>query len=245
VSSASGSSAPGEHAVSCVIVTFNNEDFVAEAIESVLGQTIAPAEVVLVDSSSPDDTVEVARAYGDRLRIIEIDNISPAHTRNVGIESTGHPLITFLDGDDRWEPKKLEIQAAAMAADPGLDVTFTHVQNFWVEELAEERDYFRGQRRAAPMAGYATTTMMARRSAFERFGKFDPMLWFSDAHDWIERMRSAGGRDQILDPVLTWHRMHPGGISRRLSDDAKAEFLMHIRKYGLRPGKQSNAKGTR
>jgi hypothetical protein len=57
---------------------------------------------------------------------------------------------------------------------PELGVSTTHIQNFWIEELSEERDRLQHDPRAAPLPGYVTMTMLARRTVFERVGLFKP-----------------------------------------------------------------------
>jgi hypothetical protein len=96
--------------VSVVVTFYNQAEFVAPALESVLSQTYAAFEVVVVDDGSTDDTRQACAAYSDRVIVIHQENAGPSGARNAGLRRTRGPLVTFLDGDDIWAPKKLAVQ---------------------------------------------------------------------------------------------------------------------------------------
>lgn len=101
--------------VSVVIPCFRSGTTIKRAIESVVSQTRRPAEVIVVDDHSDDGTVEIleslAEAYGPGLRIIRHStNLGPAAARNTGWDAATQPFVAFLDADDAWHPRKLEIQ---------------------------------------------------------------------------------------------------------------------------------------
>src|SRR5687768_12542943 len=107
--------------VSVVIPAYNYGRFVGAAIESVLGQTFADFELVVVDDGSTDDTGDVVARYSDsRLRYIRKENAGLPAARNTGIRAGTADLVAFLDADDTWLPGKLAAQAPLFAADPGL-----------------------------------------------------------------------------------------------------------------------------
>ena len=96
--------------VSVVIPSFNCGSFVSQAIDSVLAQTCAPAEVIVVDDGSTDDTAERLEPYMDRIRYVFQENRGVSAARNRAVaESRGH-CVAFLDADDVWHPRKLELQ---------------------------------------------------------------------------------------------------------------------------------------
>src|SRR6185437_11144924 len=105
-----GMTSPGPRArVSVVIPTYNSGPLVTEAVESVLAQTLPAAEVLVVDDGSTDDTPERLAAYGERIRYLPQANQGVAAARNRGIREATGDLIAFLDADDVWHPRKLEI----------------------------------------------------------------------------------------------------------------------------------------
>jgi teichuronic acid biosynthesis glycosyltransferase TuaG len=104
--------------VSIVMPAFNCQDYLAESVESVIGQTYQNWELIIVDDSSTDRTVDIARKYASqdkRIRVISMENNSgPAIARNKAIGDSKGQYIAFLDSDDLWISKKLEIQISTM-----------------------------------------------------------------------------------------------------------------------------------
>lgn len=93
-----------------VIPAYNRERFIVTAVESVLGQTRQPAEIIVVDDGSTDRTAERVAQFGERVRLIQIENngSGPSRPRNVGIAAAKSEYITVLDSDDYLQPQLLE-----------------------------------------------------------------------------------------------------------------------------------------
>src|SRR6187551_867813 len=94
--------------IAVVIPTFNRANLVGRAIESVLNQTVAPAEIIVVDDGSTDETASVCRRYGTRVRYQWQKNAGASASRNLGIKLASRPWIAFLDSDDYWTNEHLE-----------------------------------------------------------------------------------------------------------------------------------------
>lgn len=215
--------------VSCVVPVYNGERFLAEAIDSILAQTHRPIEVLVVDDGSTDASREVGGRYGDPVRLVCQETAGPAGTRNRGVHEAAGEFLAFLDADDLWHPEKLARQLARFRARPDLQYCVTHAQLFWIDQLAAEAQQFQGHPRAAPTPGYATTTLLARRSCFDRVGVFNTRLWFGDATDWFVRAQELELPMELLPDVLTYHRMHERNLTRRRSDESRAEFLAIVK----------------
>ncbi len=117
--------------VSVVIPTFNRASLVTKAVGSVLAQSYAPIEVVVVDDGSTDDTRErLARDFaGDaRVRTLHQRNGGPASARNRGFAEARGAYVGLLDSDDRWHPWKLAAQIACMERHPELGMTWTDME---------------------------------------------------------------------------------------------------------------------
>lgn len=106
--------------VSVVIPAYNSQSTVRRALESVLSQTLQPIEIIVVDDGSVDETVSIVKELARHLspgflKIVELhSNHGPGYARNVGWEMASGEFLAFLDADDSWHPRKLEIQAAYM-----------------------------------------------------------------------------------------------------------------------------------
>lgn len=218
--------------VSCVLPVYNGEAFLAEALQSVLGQTRAPDEILVVDDGSTDGTAEVVTGFGDRVRCFRQENAGQPAATNRGVQMAGGELIALLDADDVWEAEKLERQAKLHERRPEVGATFTHARNFWVEELHEEAERFRDHRIASALPAYVSSTLMARREVFQRVGSFDPALIHGHVHEWVLRVQDAGIAVEMLPDVLTRRRIHPMNISRRKQLESRESFL-HILKDHL------------
>lgn len=97
--------------VSIITPAYCASDYISETIESVLRQTYTNWELIIVDDKSNDDTLKVARAYGERdARILVIESLingGPAAARNIGLSNSRGDWVAFLDSDDLWHPEKL------------------------------------------------------------------------------------------------------------------------------------------
>jgi len=108
--------------VSAVIPTYNYGRFVGRAIDSVLAQTYAPLECIVVDDGSTDDTPRVLAAYGERIRAIRQENRGLSGARNAGIAAARGSYIALLDADDAWKPRKIARQVATIEGAPDVGV---------------------------------------------------------------------------------------------------------------------------
>lgn len=115
--------------VSVIIPVFNLESYLGEAVDSVLNQTCQDFEIILVDDGSTDRSQEIINGYQRRLpekvRAVFQNHRGAAAARNTGIAMAGGEWIAFLDGDDLWRPKKLELQLVMAAADPDCNFVAT------------------------------------------------------------------------------------------------------------------------
>jgi teichuronic acid biosynthesis glycosyltransferase TuaG len=107
--------------VSVVMPAYNAENGISESIYSVIAQSFANWELIIVDDCSPDTTAEIVSGWvqqDPRIHLIRMhQNSGPAKARNVGITQASGRFIAFLDSDDRWLPDKLEVQTKAMDAE--------------------------------------------------------------------------------------------------------------------------------
>lgn len=121
-----------------VISTFlNAEDFLAECVESVLGQTFDDFELLLVDDGSTDGSTAIAKDYADRypdrVRYLEHPdhrNRGMCASRNVALKASQGDFVAVIDSDDCWRPTKLSDQIAILKAMPDVDAVCGSV-NFW------------------------------------------------------------------------------------------------------------------
>jgi hypothetical protein len=125
---------------------------------------------------------------------------------------------------------------------PEVDFCVTMLCNFVSDDIGPRR--VRDPRLLEPMAGFSPTTLMVRRSTFERIGLFDPARTHSDDTEGLLRAQAAGVVHELLPQVLARRRLHDSNLSQQRGADSRDEYL-HLIKAMLdrRRGRSSNAAG--
>jgi glycosyltransferase involved in cell wall biosynthesis len=223
--------------VSCIVPVHNGERYLADALDSILGQTRQPVEVIVCDDGSTDGTPGVAASYGGRVTCLRQANSGPCAARNLGVGSARGEFLAFLDADDIWVPEKLALQMARFEARPELEYSVGHVQNF-LEGAAPAGAVAPALLAAVP--GFSVVTLVVRRRTFERVGGFDASLKHSSDTDWFLRAEEAGAVGEMLPDVLVRRRLHGANRSLQFAGRSRDEYL-HMVKAALdrrrsRPG---------
>ena len=123
--------AKSQASVSVIVPSYNCGRFIAEALDSILGQTLQVEQIVVVDDGSKDDTAQVVARYTDpRIQYIHQKNAGVAAARNTGLNAARGEYITFLDADDRWRPTFVETLHAFLAEDPTVACVFSNFVRF-------------------------------------------------------------------------------------------------------------------
>lgn len=102
--------------VSVVIPCYNGAKFLRNTLQSAIGQTHSPAEIIVIDDGSTDNSAAIAESFGRPVRVIRQTNQGESVARNRGMDEAKGHWIAFLDADDSWEPTKLARQLAAASA---------------------------------------------------------------------------------------------------------------------------------
>jgi glycosyltransferase involved in cell wall biosynthesis len=194
--------------VSVIIPVRDGAAYIASAIESVLQQTKPPAELLVIDDGSKDETGAIVSQFSSRgVRLIRQLPKGAASARNRGVELASHKLLAFLDADDLWILTKLEQQCAELQSDAALDVVFGHVRQFVspdVEAAAPARLRCPEESIASPHIG----TMLIRRDSFERVGLFETEWSIGEFLAWYGRAQLIGLREKMIPTVLLERRLH-------------------------------------
>jgi glycosyltransferase involved in cell wall biosynthesis len=107
--------------ISVVVIVYNLEAYIGQAIDSVLNQSRKADEIIVVDDCSTDASAERVRAYGDKVRCLRMERNSGALlTALHGVKAASGDIICMLDGDDYWACNKLEVVEREFSADPDL-----------------------------------------------------------------------------------------------------------------------------
>ena len=221
--------------ISALVAAFNTDRYVAAAIESMLAQTVRACEVIALDDGSTDNTVEVLRSFGDRIRVIEAPHRGAPAAFNAAVTAATGDVLAFNDADDLWAPEKLAIQSQHLANEPQLDAVFGAGQQFVSPDWESLEN---GAGMAAPQPAIGKIGMLIRRSAFERIGKFDPAFQFVDFVDWYARAIKLGLRARTFPEIVAFRRLHASNTGRVHRAEARAEYLLSLkRSLDLRRGR--------
>jgi glycosyltransferase involved in cell wall biosynthesis len=211
--------------VSAIMTVRDGELYINEAIDSMLGQSDPPDEIVIVDDGSRDGTVAIIEAYGDPVRLIRLTQEAPrgqGAALNTALDVIGGELIAFLDSDDVWPLHKLELQCGALDQDPALDLVFGHVEEFISPDLTDDE---RAELRVTdgPVPAKLRGSMLIRREAMRRAGPFSSEWKVAEFVDWYSRANDEGLREEMLGDVVLRRRLHRTNIGRRRKE-ARVEY---------------------
>ncbi|MEZ6010193.1 MAG: glycosyltransferase family 2 protein [Planctomycetota bacterium] len=200
-----------------VLPTFNRRELVVEAIDSVLAQTLADFELLVVDDGSTDGTADaVATRYAQepRLRVVHKPNGGSASARNRGIDEARGAWIAFLDSDDVWEPTYLQNQLAFAAGHPDVEaiVADLRLEGPWQRSEATvfaRPDWRAPDSMAAMLAGaWALPTATLLRTDVARELRFDEDYRRGEDTELLFRFHTAGHRLAVNPDVLGAWRRH-------------------------------------
>jgi glycosyltransferase involved in cell wall biosynthesis len=198
--------------VSALIPVYNGEQYLGQAIRSVLAQDYGPVEIIVVDDGSQDASGEIARSFPG-VRYVDQSNQGVAAARNRAVRLATSEFVAFLDQDDRWTQDKLSVQMQYLLAHPEIDLVFAHMR-MWLDGQKlpswAKPEWLHGSH-----PGTLPSTFLGRRSLFERFGYFRSEYETGSDTDWFVRAKLNGLSYAMLPQVLLERRIHGNNESRR------------------------------
>lgn len=233
-----------------IMPVHNGERFLGEAISSVLEQTFADFELIVVDDGSSDGTCDIVRGYIERdprVRLVRTGkNGGSHHARNLGIAATRAALVAFCDADDVCDPRKLERQLDELRRRPELAAVATYAL-YVSEDLSRTVGWYRTRlspeeiRETAPMRNvFPMAFAMCRREALGAIGGFNEALKFSD---YFVALRLAAQFDLAVIPEDLYRiRVHALSLSQMLAEDMAPGILDSLAAHYAVPTRQEAAR---
>lgn len=221
--------------VSVVVPVHNRISWAVEAVRSVLDQTYADFEVVVVDDGSTEDPTPL-RVADERVRYVRQENRGASAARNLGLGLARGRYVAFLDADDLFVPGKLERQATVMEGRP--DVAISHTSYLLMDHEGRDIGEVRSGRYTGSVYpriytdshGIATPTVMVRRDALGERARFNESVRYGeDALLWAELVK--GSELLGIDEPLAKVRVHGNNAISNL--DASVEGVVSVMRYGV------------
>jgi glycosyltransferase involved in cell wall biosynthesis len=229
-------------AISVVIPAYRAAAVITPTLESVLAQTHPPAEIIVVDDGSPDDTAEVVAQFAPHVRCIRKPNGGVSAARNAGFAASSGQFVLFLDQDDLITPTHLEKLHAALVANPAWGVAYSawsYIDETGQNNLGDVRVPKSGQLQvdlvlrnvAVPSTGIA----LMRREVVTRVGGYDADLTAIADLEILVRIARAGYDIGYVDGCSFLYRISPDSMSANVKKQEDHELAMLDKIYAGQP----------
>jgi len=220
-----------ESLISVIIPAYNQGRYLAAAVQSVLDQTLQDFEIIVVDDGSTDQTRQVAAGIDDpRLRYIYQENSGLSAARNTGIRNSTGNTLTFLDSDDLFDPRKLELLADKLDSDPELG--FAAGMAVLIDQNGNPLGKTFDQPPPADLTDllywnpFHVCSVMIRRNWQEQAGLFDESLRaYEDWDMWLRLARLGCRMGWVAEPV-SYYRFHTDQMTRDRERMTTASFAV-------------------
>ncbi|HUT04473.1 MAG TPA: glycosyltransferase [bacterium] len=228
--------------VSVIIPVYNDEQHVADAIESALLQTLKDVEVIVVDDGSTDGTPEVLEKYEGRIVHIRQENRGLPGARNTGIKASRGKYLCFLDSDDTLLHRKVEVQAAVLEKEPEVGLCYAG----WLDVDIVTGKVLRDFSLARPEHDsnsdvfpphFPVFSVMVRREWFDKVGLFDERLKALEDSDMWWRLWAAGCVFRRVKVAVARRGVRPGSMSQNVPEHSKCALFanrQHFARMGHR-----------
>lgn len=201
-------------AVSVILPTYNRLEYLRPAVDSVLAQTFADWELIVADDGSDAHTLDYLRTVAShpQVRLLTLAHTgNPSMVRNTAVREARGEYLAFLDSDDLWLPRKLEVQLGAHRACPARRWSYTALTRVGAsgEVLSAEK----GWRRPTPEgsildslltleAAVATPGVVVQRTLLAEVGGFDEEQPFFEEYDLWLRLNLCSEVSAIAEPLV-------------------------------------------
>ncbi|MFL6194926.1 MAG: glycosyltransferase family 2 protein [Thermoanaerobaculia bacterium] len=215
-----------EPRVSAILPVFNGRRFLAEAVRSVLAQSLPPCELIVVDDGSTDGSLEALESLPPApfpVRVLRQANAGQSAARNAAARQAEGEFLAFLDQDDHWHPRHLEELVEPLVADPSVGWAYSDFDEMDLDGNLVTRAFIHVQGVSHPkrtifecVAGdlmVLPSASVLRRTAFEQAGGFDETLCGYEDDDLFVRFFRLGWDHAFLDRPLVRFRIHTSGSS--------------------------------
>ena len=209
-----------QSSVSVVIPTFNRGHTLNRAIDSVLGQTLLPSEIIVVDDGSTDGTEELISKEYSSVSYIKTNNRGVSAARNLGMKAAKSDWFAFLDSDDQWLPHKLEKQFECLSCSG--DFRLVHCDELWIRKGKRVNPKAKHQKHGGyifeqclSLCAISPSASLAHRTLFDELGCFDETLLACEDYDLWLRICAVYPVLYVDEPLLIKFGGHEDQLSQK------------------------------
>ena len=206
--------------VSVVIPTFNRGHTLNRAIDSVLGQTLLPSEIIVVDDGSTDGTEELISTEYSSVSYIRSENRGVSAARNLGMKAAKSDWFAFLDSDDQWLPHKLEKQFECLSCN--RDFKLVHCDELWIRKGKRVNPKAKHQKhgwyifeQCLSLCAISPSASLVHRTLFDELGCFDETLQACEDYDLWLRVCAVYPVLYVDEPLLIKFGGHEDQLSQK------------------------------
>ena len=206
--------------VTVLMPTYNRAQYILEAVASVLNQSYANLELIVIDDGSTDDTLARLASLGDpRIKTLTLQHVGIPAALNAGLAAASGAYIARLDSDDLWIPTMLADQVSALAEHPDVDVIFARAQI--IDSAGVKQNKFWGDALRFPddpllsmlyYHAFCTITVVCRRRLYDRVGRYREDQHIASDFD-LNLRAAASSRFLFRNAIVAFARTHSGNTT--------------------------------
>ncbi len=206
--------------ISVIIPTFNRSSFLTRSINSVLNQTYNDFKLIVVDDGSIDNTNDLINSNYQNIIYLHQNNKGVSSARNLGINTTQSEWIAFLDSDDEWHPKKLELQIKELKKNPSYFIC--HTNEKWIKNGKHLNQKNKHQKyggwifdKCLSLCCVSPSSIIIHNSVFKNCGIFDENFPVCEDYELWLRISSKYKFLYLQDKLITKYGGHSDQLSTK------------------------------
>lgn len=206
--------------VSVIVPTYNRADRLERALNSIVSQTYQDFELIVVDDGSTDKTSQLMKSFPKAQYFYIKKNSGVSKARNVGLAFAKGELICFLDSDDLWKEKKIQIQSLWLENNKDSQICYT--DEIWVRNGVRVNPMNRHRKYSGDIFRHclglcivSPSSVMIRAKLFDEIGNFDESLPACEDYDLWLRIASKYAFHFIEEPLIIKYGGHSDQLSRK------------------------------
>jgi len=206
--------------VSVIVPTYNRASWLEETLRSVVSQTFKDFELIVVDDGSTDNTSQIMQSFPDAQYFSMGKNSGVSKARNLGLDYAKGEFICFLDSDDLWDERKLEVQLHWMKNNIDSQVCYTN--EIWIRNGVRVNPMNKHRKYTGDIFRYclalcivSPSSVMLRKELFDKVGNFDESLPACEDYDLWLRIAVKYAFHFIEEPLIIKRGGHADQLSRK------------------------------